>query len=105
DGVALAGPVALECLQGWYGENTPMRRRWTVAGERIDPRTLELPTLLVVPRADRIVPPGSAMGLAQELADVQILRPPLGHIGMVASARAKDRVWERLAAWLDQHSF
>jgi len=26
DGMPLAAPVALECLQGWYGENSPARR-------------------------------------------------------------------------------
>src|SRR6185312_6318037 len=31
DGVTLAGPVARECLFGWYGENTPAAGRWRVA--------------------------------------------------------------------------
>ena len=100
DGVPLAGPVALECLQDWYVENRPMKRRWQIAGAAIDPRQITQPSFLVVPRADRIVPPNSALGLAHELAQTQILRPPLGHIGMVTSARARAAVWEPLARWL-----
>ena len=35
DGVPLAAAVARECLLGWYGENTPGRGAWRVAGQAI----------------------------------------------------------------------
>ena len=57
DGVPLAAPVARECLAGWYGANTPGRGDWRVAGEAVQPSTLDLPTLVVLPDQDRIVPP------------------------------------------------
>ncbi len=34
DGVPLAPPVARECLGGWYGEDTPGRGQWRIAGKR-----------------------------------------------------------------------
>ncbi|MHA1567719.1 MAG: alpha/beta fold hydrolase, partial [Alphaproteobacteria bacterium] len=34
DGVGLAGPVAHECLGGWYGENITGRGQWQVGGQR-----------------------------------------------------------------------
>ena len=37
DGIPLAAPVARECLAGWYGENTPARGEWRVAGAPVDP--------------------------------------------------------------------
>ena len=37
DGVPLAAKVARECLEGWYGENTPGRGEWCVAGEAVEP--------------------------------------------------------------------
>ena len=37
DGVPLAAPVARECLGGWYGENTPARGEWRIAGLAVDP--------------------------------------------------------------------
>lgn len=104
DGVALAGPVALECLQGWYRDNTPMNRAWRVADRVVDPGELNMPTLLLVPRADRIVPPRSALGLATQIPHAQTMEPALGHIGMVASRRAVTKVWEPLRDWLTRNS-
>jgi polyhydroxyalkanoate synthase len=100
DGVPLAAPVARECLGGWYGRNTPGRGLWRVAGRPVVPQDLRLETLVVVPAHDRIVPPDSALSLAAGLSAPRVLRPAQGHIGMVVSAAARDRVWRPLARWL-----
>jgi polyhydroxyalkanoate synthase len=100
DGVALAAPVARECLIGWYGANATARRRWHVAGKVIDPADIAMPTLVVVPEHDRIVPPRSARALAEAIPGAVVLTPPLGHIGMVVGARAPAALWQPLAAWL-----
>jgi polyhydroxyalkanoate synthase len=100
DGVPLAAPVARECLLGWYGENTPGRGEWRVAGQAIRPAAIAAPTLVVVPEQDRIVPPASARALARQMPGADMLAPALGHIGMVASARAPADLWPALADWL-----
>lgn len=100
DGVPLAAPVARECLLGWYGENTPARGKWQVAGQVIRPEEIAVPTLVVVPEQDRIVPPPSARSLAQSIRGATVLTPPFGHIGMVASSRAPAELWPEIAAWL-----
>ena len=100
DGVALSAPVARETLVGWYGENTPARGRWTLAGRAVLPQALDLPCLCVVPGQDRIVPPASANALADKLKYVERLAPPLGHIGMVVGGRGRAELWVPLAAWL-----
>ncbi|NNE86415.1 MAG: alpha/beta fold hydrolase [Alphaproteobacteria bacterium] len=100
DGVPLAGPVAHECLAGWYGENSPHRLQWRIDGEIVDPAAFTKPALVLVPEKDRIVPPLSAEALGQALPDATIEMLPFGHIGMVAGARAKSAVWEPLATWL-----
>ena len=43
DGTALAAPVARECLLGWYGDNTPARGEWKVAGRKVHPETFDVP--------------------------------------------------------------
>jgi polyhydroxyalkanoate synthase len=58
-----------------------------------------LPTLALIPEGDRIVPPASALALANALPNRQIARLPLGHIGMVVSGQAKAKVWEPLRTW------
>ena len=101
DGVPLAAPVARECLKDWYGANVTGRGVWRIAGQTVNPEQLDLPTLCVIPSRDRIVPPGSAAALARALPNSSLLEPPLGHIGMVVSTRARDLVWRPMADWID----
>ena len=100
DGVPLAGPVARECLTGWYLENTPARGAWRVAGVAVRPAELRCPSLVVVPAQDRIVPPASALALADAIPGAERLTPPAGHIGMIVGSRAETALWQPLAAWL-----
>lgn len=99
DGVPLAAPVAREALGLWYGQNTPGRGDWRVAGQPVDPVALRLPSLCLIPATDRIVPPASARALAEAIPDATVQTPSVGHIGMVVSGAAKREVWGPLAAW------
>ncbi len=103
DGVPLAGPVARECLGGWYGANTPPHGQWRIAGQAVEPSALALPSLCLIPARDRIVPPASARALGQVIPGCTLMEPAVGHIGMVTSGRACATVWEPLAEWLAAH--
>ncbi len=100
DGVALAAPVARECLAGWYGQNTPAAGLWRIAGRPVRPQELRCPALIVIPDHDRIVPPASALALAATIPGAETLRPAAGHIGMVVGGAAQARLWRPLADWL-----
>jgi len=100
DGVPLAAPVARECLQGWYGENTPARRQWRVAGLPVDPAALRLPAFVAVPARDRIVPPESARPLAALIPGAVLHTPGAGHIGMAAGSTAEAALWRPLRDWI-----
>jgi polyhydroxyalkanoate synthase len=100
DGVPLASGVARECGGAWYRDNAPARGLWRVDGTAIAPRQLDRPALVVVPRRDRIVPPRSAEALGAALPRATMLRPPLGHIGMMSAAAAPGLIWEPIANWL-----
>ena len=102
-GAPLAGPTARECLVGWYGENRTGAGQWTVGGRRIVPSRIKVPSLVMIPSGDRIVPPLSAAALAEPgrgLANATRLDLPLGHIGMVVSGRARELCWTPLMDWL-----
>jgi polyhydroxyalkanoate synthase len=100
DGVPLAAGVARDSAGAWYRDNAPAQGRWRVAGSAIDPRRFTKPALVVVPRRDRIVPPRSAEALGAALPHATLMRPPLGHIGMMAAAAAPELVWQPIADWL-----
>ena len=100
DGVPLAAPVARECLQEWYGENTPGRGLWQVADEPVTPQALNRPALVIVPERDHIVIPASAAALAEKIPGAECRTVPLGHIGMVVGGGARTKLWRPLARWL-----
>jgi len=100
DGVPLVPGVARECLNGWYGANSPAQGSWRLAGRTVDPGTLARPALVVIPQNDRIVPPASAWPLARALPQAQVLTPRAGHIGMVVGSGARSGLWQPLADWL-----
>jgi polyhydroxyalkanoate synthase len=100
DGVALAAPVARECLQGWYGQNTPRRGRWLIEGRPVLPASFARPALVALPRRDRIVPPESAAALARGLPNVTRVEPAAGHIGMVVGHGAREQLWQPLLRWI-----
>jgi polyhydroxyalkanoate synthase len=100
DGVPLARPVAFECARAWYRDNDPGRGQWHIAGRAVRPDAVAAPALVVLPSRDRIVPPRSAEPLAASIPGAHVLRPPFGHIGMMASAQAPAAVWRPIAEWL-----
>ena len=100
DGIALAAPVAVECLVGWYGDNAPASGTWKIAGEPVDPAGYPGPSLHVIPAQDRIVPPASALALARAMTNACVHQPPLGHIGMMVGGRAVAEVWRPVADWM-----
>ncbi len=100
DGVPLAGPVAAECIGGWYGENTPATGQWRIDGAVMDPAALRMPALVALPARDRIVPPASAEPLARLIPGAASLRPKGGHVGMVAGEQARAGLWQPALDWL-----
>jgi polyhydroxyalkanoate synthase len=91
DGVPLAGPAAREALDRWYLGNETARGTWDVGGQIITPQALETPSLVIIPERDRIVPPESALALAQALPQAHVRTVPLGHVGMVIGRQAVTR--------------
>jgi polyhydroxyalkanoate synthase len=100
DGVPLALDVARDCMRSWYSDNEPGRGVWRVGGCRVDPKLLGRPALVVVPSRDRIVSPRSAEPLAAEIGGATVLRPRLGHVGMMSAAAAPAMLWTPIAEWL-----
>lgn len=99
DGVPLAAPVARECIAGWYGENSPARGRWTIAGQPVLPERLDMPAIALIPDRDRIVPPESAAALAGAIPSCKGVQIDAGHIGMVVGSGMKRAVWATLRDW------
>lgn len=103
DGVPLAGPVARECLFNWYGDNDPARGAWRIAGVPVNPESVAISTLVMIPRRDRIVPPESALPLWERIRGAKLMRLSGGHVGMLTGPRAKTDVYGPLVRRLLRH--
>lgn len=95
-GAPLTRAAAREIVDDLFTVNLTAGRRWEVAGVRIDPAALSCPVRQIVSTTDRIVPAASAFPCDDRL-DLG-----LGHVGMIVSSSAKERVWRRLAKRLSQ---
>jgi polyhydroxyalkanoate synthase len=100
DGVPLTAGVAQDCFGGWYARNEPYRGKWRVGDVVIRPQDITIPSLVAIPAHDRIVPPGSALGLYKQLPAAYRLDPDAGHIGMMVGSKAEATLWRPIRDWL-----
>ncbi len=100
DGVPLVPEVTRQCLREWYLDNRTGRGDWRIDGRPVRPEEVTAPTLAMVPRNDRIVPPDGARALGEAIPGARVRTVPAGHIGMTAGARAATVLYRPLSDWL-----
>jgi class III poly(R)-hydroxyalkanoic acid synthase PhaC subunit len=100
DCVPLPRKVAVESFIHCQHRNLPYLGQWRVGGTLITPSTIDIPTLIAAPHNDRIVSPGSALALAEQLPRVKLHQPKTGHIGMITGSRRLSQLWQPLQTWL-----
>ena len=96
DGPPLALAAARELFEDLFAADLTGAGRWSVAGETIDPAALRVPALHIVSATDRIGPHATAFRTGERMDLAK------GHVGMVVGSRAKEALWEPLAAWLSR---
>jgi polyhydroxyalkanoate synthase subunit PhaC len=97
DGPPVAEAAAREIFESFFERDSPGRGNWCVGGAIVDPAALACPLLNIVSTTDRIVPAASAPRGGERL------ELGLGHVGMIVGSRAREALWEPLAAWLSRH--
>jgi poly(3-hydroxyalkanoate) synthetase len=100
DGIPLTPNVTRELFGDIYGRNVTGKIQWNVGGKIVDPRTLEVPSYIVVAGKDKIVPRESALPMARLIRGSTLVEPPFGHVGLMSGAKAPREVWAPYVAWL-----
>lgn len=100
DGIPMTARVARDCLLGWAQQNWLADGKWIMAGNTINPRKLNLPTFIAIPKNDHVVPFDCAWPLADMIKNATVLQPSAGHVGMIVGQHAKRELWEPFAEWL-----
>jgi polyhydroxyalkanoate synthase subunit PhaC len=96
DGPPVPQAAAAEMFEGFFRDDLPGSGQWRVCGLVIDPAKVSAPFLNFVSTSDRIVPAASAIRSGERIDLAQ------GHVGMVVGGRARELLWEPLAAWLSR---
>lgn len=100
DGYPLVQGVAKEVFDKWYGRNEPNLMCWEVDGQIVRPQDIRVPSLVAVPKSDKIVPRPSALAFANALPEATVITPPSGHVGMMAGRQAETGFWRQLGDWI-----
>ena len=101
DGVNLPAAIARSCIQDWYFDNAPCKKQWSISDKIVDPAALNVPSLVIASRKDRLVDFESSHALFKALPQADLLEPDCGHIGMIAGRHAVTDVWQKIFMFLD----
>lgn len=102
DGVDLPGHIAQHCIQDWFVDNKPALGQWSVAGKNIDIGDIRGDVLIIASKKDMLVPYDCALSIKNSLnnANISVISPTCGHIGLIVGRQAKDAVWQPMLDWL-----
>lgn len=99
-GSDLPSRIVMQTVEGWYRKNEPARGEWKLKGKPIRAENIRVPSFVVVPARDKIVPPESAKPLAKALPAATMLEADCGHISMMIGRNAEAQVWQPMLDWL-----
>ncbi|MCL2468812.1 MAG: alpha/beta fold hydrolase [Alphaproteobacteria bacterium] len=99
-GIPLTLPVARECLEGWYQRNDLFEGRFRALDAVLDPKTLTVPTYILMARDDNIVPRACAAPLTALIKNTKTQEAQTGHIGLMIGHKAPTQIWPSYARWL-----
>ncbi|MBL4807636.1 MAG: alpha/beta fold hydrolase [Rhodobacteraceae bacterium] len=104
DGIALSGPAAIDLFLHWHVQNSIASGNWQVNGITIDAAKIGVPSLNICGRKDTIAPDHSTLALPDRNHNARIIRPNMGHVGMIIGTNAKKEVTEPLGSFLLEHA-
>lgn len=94
EGAPLTFAAGQQLFEEFYGANVTGNGKWAIEGRIIRTDDLPCPSLSIRSTTDHIVPAGAAP-TANSIID-----SPLGHVGMIISRHAPQKIWEPLSNWL-----
>ena len=112
DEAALPGKLVQEMIEQLYRENRFFLGALHVAGKRVGPFSLSMPTLAVVNMVDEVAPLASVKPVvdAMPTKDTRIIEYPgetgvcLQHLGILVGRQARAEVWPEIISWIRIHS-
>lgn len=98
--MALARKVGVEVIEQWFLRNALKNNKWMFGGIKFNPASIKVKVLLVSSLKDSVIPHESNLKLMSILSNAVLLTPDLGHVGIVASLKAKENFWPSLISFI-----
>jgi polyhydroxyalkanoate synthase subunit PhaC len=106
DHVPFSGAAFRQTVRLLFRRNALVNHNLFLGGRRVDTKRLHMPVLIVVAEKDHIVPLGSALAGADIVGsdDVEIVRLPFGHVGLVMGRAAIAKTIPTIVSWVARHT-
>jgi polyhydroxyalkanoate synthase subunit PhaC len=106
DNIPVAGETFRQFVRKLYQHNELVRGELRLGDELVDLTRIECPLLLLTAHNDHLVPSKSTVELREHVSslDVEVMSIDAGHVGLVVSAKAHEKLWPEVTRWLAQRS-
>ncbi|MDI1430880.1 alpha/beta fold hydrolase [Polyangium sorediatum] len=106
DNVQFPGEIYRQYIKDCYQYNNFCTGRMKVAGQTVDLSTIQVPLLNIIADNDTIAPPKSSeiLNTIVRSTDKEIMRFPVGHIGLSTSSKGPKQIWPKVAGWIAKRS-
>jgi polyhydroxyalkanoate synthase subunit PhaC len=106
DNVQFPGEIYRQYIKDCYQQNNFCNGRMVVGGRKVDLSRISAPLLNIIADNDTIAPPKSSeiLNTLVSSADKEIMRFPVGHIGLSTSSKGPKQIWPKIAGWMAKHS-
>ena len=100
--VAWPGPALRMFFEEFIVNNRMLRGGFVIDGRAVSLADITCPILAFVGESDEIARPESVRAIAQAApeADVEFVKIPAGHFGLVVGSRAMKTTWPTVAQWI-----
>ena len=106
DNVEFPGEIYRQYIKDCYQYNNFCHGRMQVGGRKVDLGNIRCPVLTIIAENDPIAPPKSSeiLNTLVKSTDKEIMRFPVGHIGLSTSSKGPKAIWPKIANWMGQRS-
>lgn len=98
--IPMAAGVYAEFVKACFLNNDLCQGRMKVAGKTVDLSSIKVPVLTILGESDHLVPPETT-GVDQNLfPHGDVLRFPVGHVGLSVSSKSHAKLWPQVCNWM-----
>lgn len=98
--IPMAAGVYAEFVRACFLNNDLCHDRMAIAGKTVKLSSIRQPVLTILGESDHLVP-AETTGVEQNLfAHGEVLRFPVGHVGLSVSSKSHQRLWPQVCNWL-----